>query len=147
MKRALFILGVLGDEDVDWLVSAGHRREIASNEVLIQEQVSNAALYLILSGQFVVSVARSPQTKIAHLFSGEVVGEMSFVDQLPSSATVTAAEPSVVLEIGRTVLNQKLAQDVGFACRWYQALAILLSTRLRGTVRYLEAEFWQPFTL
>ncbi|MEL6384571.1 MAG: cyclic nucleotide-binding domain-containing protein [Cyanobacteria bacterium J06626_18] len=147
MERVLFILGLLEDEDVDWLVGAGRRREIARNEVLIQEGVLNTAIYLILSGRFVVAVARSPHTEIAHMSSGEVVGEMSFVDHLPSSATVKASEPAVVLEIDREILNQKLAQDVSFARRWYHALAILLSTRLRGTVRYLEAEFWKPFTL
>ena len=147
MERVLFILGLLEDEDVDWWVSAGHRQEVFTNEVLIQEGTPNTAIYLILSGQFVVSVARSPGTQIAHLSSGEVVGEMSFIDHLPSSATVKATEPSVVLAIDRAVLSQKLAQDVSFACRWYHALTILLSTRLRGTVRCLEAEFWKPFTL
>ncbi|MGF1525100.1 MAG: cyclic nucleotide-binding domain-containing protein [Leptolyngbyaceae cyanobacterium] len=147
MERVLFVLGLLEDEDVDWLVGAGQRRETDRNEVLIQEGVPNTAIYLILSGRFVVSVARSPHTEIAHLSSGEVVGEMSFVDHLPSSATVTASEPSVVLAIDQEILNQKLAQDLSFARRWYHALAILLSTRLRGTVRHLEAEFWKPFTL
>ncbi|MBE7380739.1 MAG: cyclic nucleotide-binding domain-containing protein [Leptolyngbya sp. SIO1E4] len=147
MERILFILGILEDEDVDWLVSAGQRRELASNEMLIREGEPNTAIYLILRGRFVVSVTRSRDTEIAHLSSGEVVGEMSFVDHLPASATVIAAEPSVVLEIDREILNQKLTQEISFACRWYQALAILLSIRLRGTVRHLDAEFWQPTAL
>jgi len=147
MERILFILGILEDEDVDWLVSAGQRRELALGEVLIREGDANAAIYLILSGRFVVSLERSPQTEIAHLSSGEVVGEMSFVDHLPASATVSAAEASVVLAISRDTLNQKLVQDLGFAYRWYRALAVLLSTRLRGTVSHLEAELWQPVAL
>ena len=147
MERILFILGILEDEDVDWLVSTGHRREMDDNEILIREGDTSNAIYVILSGQFVVSIARTRQTEIAYLSSGEVVGEMSFVDHLPPSATVTAAEPSVVLVIERASLEQKLAQDVSFAGRWYRALAVLLSTRLRSTVRHLEAEFWQPVAL
>ena len=147
MERILFILGILEDEDVDWLVSAGNRRELEEGEVLIQEGSAIAAIYLILSGQFVVSIERSRDAAIARLSSGEVVGEMSFVDHLPPSATVTAVEPSVVLAIRRDVLEQKLSQDVAFAQRWYQALAMLLSIRLRGTVEHLEAEFWEPTTL
>ncbi len=147
MERILFILGILEDEDVDWLVSTGQRRELPEGEVLIREGEPNAAIYLILSGRFVVSLARSPQTEIAHLTSGEVVGEMSFVDHLPPSATVTATESSVVLAIERDILDQKLTQDVSFAQRWYHALAVLLSTRLRGTVRHLEGQFWQPIAL
>ena len=72
---------------------------------------------------------------------------MSFVDHLPPSATVKAIAPSVVLAIPREPLEQKLQQDAGFARRWYQALATLLSIRLRGTVRHLESEFWEPIYL
>jgi hypothetical protein len=32
---------------------------------------------------------------------------------------------------------EKLKKDEGFASRFYRAIAIFLSTRLRGTVRYL----------
>jgi len=147
MERILFILGILEDEDVDWLVSAGNRQELAEDEVLIREGEPINAIYLILSGQFVVSIERSQDANIAQLSSGEVVGEMSFVDHLPPSATVTAIEPAVVLMIERSVLEEKLAQDVGFAQRWYQALATLLSVRLRGTVKHLEAQYWEPTML
>jgi len=147
MERILFILGILEDEDVDWLVSAGNRQELTSGEVLIREGESINAIYLILSGQFVVSIERSRDTHIARLSRGEVVGEMSFVDHLPPSATVTAIEPAVVLMIEKTMLEKKLEQDAGFAQRWYRALATLLSIRLRGTVKHLEAEYWEPTVL
>lgn len=147
MERILFILGILEDEDVDWLVSAGHRQELSTGEVLIREGEPSDAIYLILSGQFVVSLERSPNTHIARLFSGEVVGEMSFVDHLPPSATVTAVEPAVVLSIAIATLETKLEQDSSFAQRWYRALATLLSVRLRGTVKHLEAEYWEPTVL
>jgi len=147
MERILFILGILEDEDVDWLVSAGNRQELAEDEVLIREGEPIDAIYLILSGQFVVSIERSQDANIAELSSGEVVGEMSFVDHLPPSATVTAIEPAVVLMIERSVLEQKLTRDIAFAQRWYQALATLLSVRLRGTVKHLESQYWEPTVL
>lgn len=147
MERILFILGILEDEDIDWLVGAGNRQELTEDEVLIREGEPIDAIYLILSGQFAVSIERSQGAEIARLSSGEVVGEMSFVDHLPPSATVTAIEPAVVLMIERSVLERQLAQNVGFAQRWYQALATLLSVRLRGTVKHLEAEYWEPTTL
>ena len=147
MERILFILGILEDEDIDWLVSTGHRQEVKANEILIREGKPISAIYLVLSGQFVVSIERSSDTHIARLSGGEVIGEMSFVDHLPPSATVTAVDPSVVLSIPRDILEQKLSRDVAFAHRWYQALATLLSVRLRGTVRHLDAAFWEPITL
>ncbi|NJN22643.1 MAG: cyclic nucleotide-binding domain-containing protein [Leptolyngbya sp. RL_3_1] len=147
MKRILFVLGVLEDEDVDWLVSAGVRQELVTNDVLIDEGQPAQALHLILSGTLLVSVARPEPTAIAHLTSGEVVGEMSFIDRLPPSATVTATERSVLLTIDADQLRNKLTQDMGFSSRFYRALAILLSTRLRSTVQHLEAEYWKPFTI
>ncbi|MGF1458912.1 MAG: cyclic nucleotide-binding domain-containing protein [Leptolyngbyaceae cyanobacterium] len=147
MERILFILGILEDEDIDWLVAAGDRQELLTNEILIREGEPIDAIYLILSGCFVVAIERSQGTPIAKLTSGEVVGEMSFVDHLPPSATVVATEQAVVLTIQRDMLEQKLDQDMSFAKRWYQALAVLLSVRLRGTVQHLEAEFWEPTTI
>jgi CRP-like cAMP-binding protein len=144
MKRILFILGLLEDEDVDWLVTAGQRREFSTGDVLIEEGEVTQALHLILSGQLVVSVHRSQTTNIAYLGSGEVVGEMSFIDHLPASATVSAAEDTVLLSVHQSVLSTKLAQDMGFSSRFYRALAMLLSTRLRSTVQHLRSEYWQP---
>lgn len=147
MERILFILGILEDEDVDWLVSTGQRHTIARDEVLIREGEPTPALYLIVSGQFAVSIERLPETNIARISGGEVVGEMSFIDGLPPSATVTATAPSVVLAIQRARLEQKLSQDIGFAHRWYRAIATLLSIRLRGTVHHLKSEYWGPVDL
>jgi CRP/FNR family cyclic AMP-dependent transcriptional regulator len=48
MKRILFILGVLEDEDVDWLVGAGERQALDTEADLIQEGAVNQALHLIL---------------------------------------------------------------------------------------------------
>ncbi|MEO1069100.1 MAG: hypothetical protein AAFW95_08250 [Cyanobacteria bacterium J06638_6] len=47
MKRVVFILGVLDDEDVDWLIEAGQRRELQAGEVLIREGELCDELFLI----------------------------------------------------------------------------------------------------
>ncbi|MEB3289746.1 MAG: cyclic nucleotide-binding domain-containing protein [Leptolyngbya sp.] len=147
MKRIVFILGVLEDDDVDWLVSSGQRQEVEPGEVLIHEGQPSQSLYIILAGQLEVSVQAMAQYAIAQLASGEVVGEMSFVDGLPPSATVTALEPTVVLGLSWDTLNEKLQQDTWFASRFYKALTILLSSRLRSTVRHLQGEQWQPISM
>jgi CRP/FNR family transcriptional regulator, cyclic AMP receptor protein len=84
-----------------------------------------------------VSVSALEGKTIARLTSGAVVGEMSFADARPPSATVQAVENSLILAIPRDSLVAKLKEDEGFASRFYRAIAIFLSTRLRGTVRYL----------
>ncbi|HEY9761033.1 MAG TPA: cyclic nucleotide-binding domain-containing protein [Trichocoleus sp.] len=147
MKRVLFILGALEDDDVDWLVSAGKRLALVEGEVLIHEGQPSDAIYLLLDGTLQVSVSTLNEQVIAKLSSGEVVGEMSFVDSQLPSATVTAAAPTVVLAIPCKDLRHKLEQDTVFASRFYKALAMLLSSRLRSTVKHLEGEHWRPIVI
>jgi CRP-like cAMP-binding protein len=144
MKRVVFILGVLDDEDVDWLIDAGQRQELHPGDILIREGAPCGDLFLILDGSLEVSVAALKDQPIAVLATGEVVGEMSFVDGQPPSATVTALEPSVVLAISLAQLRDKLQQDIWFAARFYRAVSILLSSRLRSTVKHLQGEHWRP---
>src|SRR4030095_645910 len=80
---------------------------------------------------------QGPEREIARLNAGEIVGEMSFVDARPPSATVRALEYSTVFVVSKSVLNAKLVADQGFAARFYRALAIYLSTTVRERHRAL----------
>jgi CRP/FNR family transcriptional regulator, cyclic AMP receptor protein len=137
MKKVLFILGELDDQDVEWLIDVGNREQVSAGTILIHEGKPVDTLYILLDGTLVVSISAATGREIARLSSGEVVGEMSFVDARPPSATVQTLENCIVLAVPRSQLAEKLKQDVGFGCRFYRALAILLSHRLRGTVRQL----------
>jgi CRP/FNR family transcriptional regulator, cyclic AMP receptor protein len=133
MRKALYFLGILNDTDIDWLVAAGSRREIAAGIKLIEEGRPLDAVYLVIDGAFAVRTAALGDRVLARLMSGEVMGEMSFVDQAPPSATVEALETSFVLDIPRRRLNAKLAEDTGFGARFYRALSMFLAARLRTT--------------
>lgn len=137
MKKVLYLLGELTDEDIDWLVQVGRREEISPGAILIREGYPVDTLYILLEGALLVSISALEGRQIAKLAAGDVVGEMSFIDAHPPSATVQTLEESIVLAIPRTELAQKLTIDVGFAARFYRALAVLLSNRLRGTVKKL----------
>ena len=137
MKKVFFLLGELDDDDIDWMVAVGRREEVVAGTGLIEEGQPIDTLHILLEGTLSVSVAALEGKTIARLTSGAVVGEMSFADARPPSATVQAVENSLVLSIPRISLVEKLEKDEGFASRFYRAIAIFLSTRLRGTVRYL----------
>jgi len=137
MRKALYFLGILNDSDIDWLVAAGSRREIGAGVNLIVEGRPIDSVYLVIDGAFAVRTAALRGREVARLLSGEVMGEMSFVDHAPPSATVQALEPSLVLDIPRRRLNAKLTEDPGFAARFYRALSMFLADRLRNTVAAL----------
>ena len=136
MRKALFFLGILSDEDVDWMIATGHRRQVPAGSVLIREGSEIDKIYILLDGSLRVMLAAAAGREVARLFSGEVVGEMSFVDSRPPSATVTAVEESLVLEVPRDPLLRRL-QTPEFAARFYHALAVFLADRLRATVGQL----------
>ncbi len=131
MRKVLYILGQLSDEDVDWMASAGRRRDAHPAEVLIREGVPIQSVLIVLQGTASVTLAGG--LEVARIGAGEVLGEMSMIDNRPPSATVTALEPSVLLELGRTALDAKLLADTGFAARFYRALAVFLADRVRNT--------------
>lgn len=137
MQKVFFILGELSDDDVDWIIQTARWEEVVANTILIEEGKPIDALYILLNGTLTVSVSAIDSKQIAKLSSGEVVGEMSFIDFRPPSATVTAVEDSLVLSISRTELATKLQYDIGFASRFYRSLAVLLSMRMRDLVSQL----------
>lgn len=134
MKKALYILAEFSDRDFDWLLTTGRKKAVAAGSTLICEREPIDALYLVLQGTLTVSVEALDGAEVARLGSGEVVGEMSFVDSRNPSATVKAATDAIVWSIPRSQLATKLLQDKEFACHFYHAVAVFLSDRLRETM-------------
>jgi CRP-like cAMP-binding protein len=133
MRKVLFLFGQLNDDDVEWMLKAGTKRFVPAGVVLIKQGVPVDSVFILLEGRLAVWLAprRGTEKEIARLNAGEIVGEMSFVDARPPSATVKALEDSTVFAISKTALNAKLAADQGFGARFYRALAIYLSTTVR----------------
>ncbi len=137
MRKALYVMGILDDEDVEWIASRGRNLGVRKDEILIREGEPVEALFILLDGSLNVS---SRGAQVATLHSGEIVGEISFVDSLPPSATVTAAQYSHVLAIPRAMLNAKIETDPWFASRFFRALAVFLAYRLRVTTARVAAK-------
>lgn len=134
MEKALYILSELSDRDFDWILKNGRLQVIRAGEALIREGRAIDAVYFVLEGVLSVTVRALGDREIARLSIGEVVGEMSFVDHRAPSATVSAVDDVQVWSIPRSKLLLKLSQDMAFATHFYQAIAIWLSHRLRGTI-------------
>jgi CRP/FNR family transcriptional regulator, cyclic AMP receptor protein len=139
MQKVLFLFGELNDDDIDWILSNGTIETITPGTILIEKNQSIDKFYILLDGAVSVSLEleNTNSKEIAILSSGEIFGEISFMDALPPSANVVAVQESLVLSITRQKLSQRLQQDSGFAARFYKAIAIFLSSRLRSTVRHL----------
>jgi CRP/FNR family transcriptional regulator, cyclic AMP receptor protein len=136
MRKVLYIMGELNDEDVAWMVRAGRRLTLAKGQIIIHEGVEVADLFIVLDGAVEAEVAGIGS--VARLAAGEIIGEMSFVDKAPPSATVRAGETTTVFALDKRTMASRLATNTGFAARFYRALAIYLADRLRSTTQRIK---------
>jgi len=103
--------------------------KIAENEYLITEGSESKELYWILSGSFVITKLNQDENNVVvgKCVTGELVGEMSFLDSETRSASVKATEDSEVLVIP----YKKFIDVMDHQPRWFRSLMQTLSQRLR----------------
>jgi CRP-like cAMP-binding protein len=135
MQNSLLLLGGLSDTSMSWLKQVCQRLILKEGEILIQEGVRIENVFILLSGSLLVTTAAPeiPDRRrlVARLTVGEIIGEMSFIDHRPPSATVTAENDCVLHAVSQKVLQEKVEQDIEFGREFYQGLAYCLSNRLR----------------
>lgn len=137
MRKVLYLMGVLNDEDVEWLSKIGTIKFLPEGTILIREGKRIDEIFIVLDGKLSVLIQTAGNREIAKLLAGEIVGEISFVDLRPPSASVVAVQDSHVLVVSRAVLRGRLVSDAAFSARFYEALATLLADRLRSTEAFL----------
>ncbi len=133
MNRTLALLAELTREDTAWLLSKGTELQVIAEQVVVHEGRDPEALFFVLEGLVNVRHAALGTLPLARLGPGELFGDMSLLEGLAPTATVVAAENSLLLVLPRSVLDTRLATDEGFAARLYKAFAVLNARRLRET--------------
>ena len=134
MAQQCYILSELANEDIVWLMDAGTKQTIPSNTAILTEGTPSDAFYIVIDGRFAIQISALNNQAVAHAGPAEVLGELSFVDNRPPSATVVADGDADVLVIPRTALHNKIETDDAFAKRFYRALSIFMADRLRDTL-------------
>lgn len=71
--------------------------------------------------------------ELARLCRGDIFGEVSFVDNEPTSASVIAGTDAEILVIDVDVIQSLLLGDPTFGRRFFHSIAITLARRLRET--------------
>jgi len=136
MKKVLYILGSLNEEDVVWFASEGKVHAIEVGDKLVDAGVPLTHFHILLEGKFGVFLGEGPA--VASLGAGDVVGEMSLVEKKPPSTSVIAEQPGRYLSISLPLIHDRLQTDIAFAARLYRALTLFLSDRLRETTHRLD---------
>ena len=143
MRKVLHLMGTLTDQDVEWLASQGRPRFVPRDTMVIEQGEPIEALFILLEGRLSVVMAGRQGREVAVLYPGEVLGEISFVDARPPSASVVSLEDSHVFVVPKDLLTKKLSRDDAFAARFYRALAVFLADRLRTTTAHFGYGTWK----
>jgi len=97
-------------------------------EYLVREGEESHDMYYLQSGTLAVVKRRGDgEQQIGTIYSGEIVGEMSFLDEEPRSASVKAISECTLTVIPRKKFEASMKQ----LPKWYQALVHTLLDRLR----------------
>jgi CRP-like cAMP-binding protein len=118
------------------MINNGSKTELKIGDRLITKGEAIENLYIILSGKFSIVDGES-QKNIAYIGSGEIVGEMSFLESRPPSVSVIARELSSVFCISKKLMNKRLNNNLEFKANFYYAISLFLSHRLRQTTTQL----------
>ena len=131
MHDALTLLNEFDQDHVEWIFNTGLPHLFEPNTPIISEGVEPDALYIIMEGLVGIFVASMGDMCIARLGPGELLGDISFLENIPASASVIAMENTNVLIIPRKDLDSKLTEDPEFSARLFKALAVISNRRLR----------------
>ncbi|MBT8135670.1 MAG: cyclic nucleotide-binding domain-containing protein [Gammaproteobacteria bacterium] len=137
MQEALSFLNQLSDDDIESLFELGSEQQTITNTVILKEGEVSPTLYIVLEGLVGVSTRSLPDRQLATLGPGELVGEISFLEQKPAIATVTIVENTLLLAIPADALREAMERRAGFGSRMYRSLALLAAQRLRNQVSAL----------
>ena len=97
-------------------------------DYLLHEGAESREMYYVQRGTLAVFKRKGDrESQIGTIISGELVGEMSFLDKQPRSASVKAMTETVVMVIPYEKLEKTLSEQP----KWFTALQQTLLERLR----------------
>jgi CRP-like cAMP-binding protein len=101
---------------------------IKANQQLIKEGEHSNSMYWVQQGQLVVTKKRlNEDVVLGHVFEGELVGELSFLDKESRSATVKALTDCELIEIPQETIDNIFKTQP----KWLETLVMTLAERLR----------------
>lgn len=109
---------------------------IANDGFLIRESEMDSTLFAVEDGHLEIMGTRNGKpVMLATVGPGDVLGEVSFIDNSPRSVSVKAGEDTTVRAWDRKTLTDALAKDPQLLAKFAVAMSELLVERLRETVK------------
>jgi tetratricopeptide (TPR) repeat protein len=129
-------------QEMKALYTRCERKRFIAGDKLITQGVAGENLFILTMGTFEVRrIADNGEAKVvAKLGPGSYVGEMSLIDDAPTSAEVAAAGPSTALKISKQEFALFLGSNDHVALRVYRVFVRTMCDRLRKANEQLSAK-------
>jgi CRP-like cAMP-binding protein len=122
----------LPEEARNRFYARGEKLEIAEGSYLLRRGEPGGDLFVITEGALeIVDNRYRPEVVLDTIGAGDIVGDMSFLDQGPRSADVRATAPSACLKFVRHELLRVFAEDPQIAAEFYRSVCERMSDRHR----------------
>ena len=110
------------------------RQSCRPNKKIVEEGKVGESLYFILSGKVRVSRRFDKESfKLTELGPYDFFGEMSLIDDFPTSATVETLTETTLLKITRTDFQKLINTNPEISLKLWESLARSLTMRIRKT--------------
>jgi CRP-like cAMP-binding protein len=125
----------LGVASLESIALAGSVVDLEAGELIIAEGQPVTDLFVVIHGELEIflpqTADRLTRIRVARAAPGDCIGEYSFVDKNPASASVASKSPSEVFRISHAEFQRKLDGEPEIGRNVYRNLLCLLVARLR----------------
>ncbi|MBD1852297.1 cyclic nucleotide-binding domain-containing protein [Leptolyngbya sp. FACHB-711] len=144
-KTSFSMFSCLHDSDICWMTSAGKVKELKADEIYVREGQSLETLDIVLKGNLLLLVCGGKHNALSLAFGappssqlrniakaqpGDILGATTFLEMSPNLYLIKTAQDTKLLSVPIALLIPKLQTDLGFAARFYQALASITTEQL-----------------
>ncbi len=122
------------DEEVYIIGQFAEQVSVSAERDVFAEGTTDRSLYVVIEGLLhaVIRTTVGDEVVVGQIQSGDVFGELSFLDGLVRTATVRCVEEAVLLRLSRAQFDRLQADYPTIAAKLMGDLALVLALRLRA---------------
>ncbi len=131
--RSVMLFASLSDDEIEAVATLCNKKELNRGDVIAEQGAPGDELYIIAKGFAEVAIESGSDSRVVvNLGQGQIIGEMSLVDQGPRSATVRAiSDPTIVQIIRRQDFDSLCERNTRIGYIVMKDIAADLSFKLR----------------
>jgi CRP-like cAMP-binding protein len=129
----------LTEQEIYQVMKLSFEKRYTQDATLFVEGQAGEVLYIVKRGKVnILKKTAQGEVLLSSLGSGEFLGEMSLIDDVPRSATARVAEDSELVVITRKCFQDMLKGDPHISAKLLMHFLRSMGARLRATDKRLE---------